>query len=408
MAEHGNYWGELRANWRVLLAASLGMAVGLSLFSYVTSIFAPFLIKEFHWERAQFARIGYTMLAAILVSPLAGHLVDRFGVRAMALTGVILLPMVLLAYTQQSGSFGYYFACSAGMMIVGSLTGPVTYTRLIIERFSRARGLALTIVMSAPAISGIVFPRLITSFIEANGWKLGYAGLAGMTLVLGLIAIALFPAGSGLAPVRKTMALGAPAGAFREVLKTPVFWILFIAVFLTTIHTPLHGSQFVLLLKEQGLTSLTAATMLMVYSAGTVIGRIVCGLALDHYPARIVAAISMSLPAAGLALLASPFDSLGVVGLSVLLVGITVGAEGDLLSFLVGRYFRIEIFSRALALCYCGLFAASISGVALVSYMLKTYDSYAPFLWIAAGCVVVGSFLFLRLPAATPPAKGEA
>lgn len=408
MEQRGAYFGELLANWRVLLAAGLGMAVGLQMFSYITSIFAPFLIKEFGWARSTFALIGFTMLVTLPTMPIAGRLADRFGAKRMAAIGVLLLPVVIWTFSLIDGQFRQFFICSAGVMAVGCLTSPVTYTRLIVEKFDKARGLALTIVMSAPALTGIIVPPFLTGFMADHGWRDAYQVLASFVLVAGVIAILLIPKGCGEAPAPKLQDAGAPRERnFREVLATPAFWAIFAGVLLTTLHTPLHGSQFVVLLNEQGLDGMAAARMVQVYSLGTLIGRIACGLALDHYPSRIVAAVSMVLPAFGLSLLASPFDMAWAIGLAVFLVGVTVGAEGDLLSFLVGRYFRMEIFGTALGMCYCALYIASLSGVLLNSALLKAYDSFAPFLWITAGSVLIGSLLFLRLPEQAAGGRGE-
>lgn len=399
MDRREEYFGELLRNRRVLLAAGLGMVVGLQMFSYITSIFAPFLIKEFNWARSTFALIGFTMLVTLPTMPVAGRLADRFGAKRMALIGVLLLPVVIWSFSRLDGQFSNYFICSAGVMAVGCLTSPVTYTRLIVEKFEKARGLALTIVMSAPALTGIFLPPFLTDFMADHGWRDAYQLLAGFVLVAGLIAIAFIPKGCGEAPPRKLKVESAPRERhFREVLVTPAFWAIFAGVLLTTLHTPLHGSQFVVLLNEQGFDGMAAARMVQVYSFGTLIGRIVCGLALDHFPSRIVATVSMMLPAFGLALLASPFDAAWTVGMAVFLVGVTVGAEGDLLSFLVGRYFRMEIFGTALGMCYCALYIASLSGVMLNSALLKAYDTFNPFLWLTAGSVLIGSLLFLRLP----------
>lgn len=408
MQQREAYFGELLQNWRVLLAAGLGMAVGLQMFSYITSIFAPFLIKEFGWARSTFALIGFTMLVTLPTMPIAGRLADRFGAKRMAAIGVALLPLVIWSFSRIDGQFRTYFVCSAGVMAVGCLTSPVTYTRLIVEKFDKARGLALTIVMSAPALTGIFVPPFLTGFMADHGWRDAYQVLAAFVLVAGVIAILLIPKGCGDAPPRKVKAASAPRERhFGEVLATPAFWAIFAGVLLTTLHTPLHGSQFVVLLNEQGLDGMAAARMVQVYSLGTLIGRIACGLALDHYSSRIVAALSMVLPAFGLSLLASPFDAAWAIGLAVFLVGVTVGAEGDLLSFLVGRYFRMEIFGTALGLCYCALYIASLSGVMLNSALLRAYDTFAPFLWITAGSVLIGSLLFLRLPEQAAGGRSE-
>ena len=118
MTERKEYLGELARNWRVLLAASLGMAVGLSMFSYITSIFAPFLIKDFGWTRSTFALIGFTMLATLPTMPIAGRLTDRYGAKRMATLGVLLLPVVICLFAFLEGDFRTYFACSAGVLVV--------------------------------------------------------------------------------------------------------------------------------------------------------------------------------------------------------------------------------------------------------------------------------------------------
>ncbi|MCW1403852.1 MFS transporter [Novosphingobium sp. MW5] len=197
MEQRGAYFGELLANWRVLLAAGLGMAVGLQMFSYITSIFAPFLIKEFGWARSTFALIGFTMLVTLPTMPIAGRLADRFGAKRMAAIGVLLLPVVIWTFSRIDGQFRQFFICSAGVMAVGCLTSPVTYTRLMVEKFDKARGLALTIVMSAPALTGIIVPPFLTGFMADHGWRDAYQVLAGFVLVAGLIAILLIPKGCG-------------------------------------------------------------------------------------------------------------------------------------------------------------------------------------------------------------------
>jgi len=107
----------------------------------------------------------------------------------------------------------------------------------------------------------------------------------------------------------------------------------------------------------------------------------------------------MMLPTFGLLIVASPIDTPLAVGIGLFLIGATVGAEGDLLSFLVSRYFRLEIFSTTLSIAYCAVFVGSASGALVVSRMLKAYNSdYAPFLIVAAISALVGSLLFLLLP----------
>jgi len=70
---------ELRAGWRLLVAAMLG--AGLSFPSvpfYSIGLFAPLLAREFAWSFASiFAGLAIASVVALLVGPIAGYLVDR-------------------------------------------------------------------------------------------------------------------------------------------------------------------------------------------------------------------------------------------------------------------------------------------------------------------------------------------
>ncbi len=399
MADSGTYWGELRANWQLLVATSLGTGVGLQLFSYITGVFGPYITKEFHWSASQFALVGLAMLSTLFVLPVAGWLTDRFGVRRMALAGVLLSPLPLLGYSLMQGPFWQFIACSVAQLAIGSFTGPVTWTRLIAARFDKARGFALTIVMCAPALLGAIAAPTVTVINEAFGWRIGYRFLAAFVLIAGLTAIAMIPRTSSDDIALRKREKGAIARTFGEIRHTRAFWVIFCAMLLIALPTPLHGSQMALLIRAQHLSAFAAGWMVSIFALGTIAGRIGSGLAFDRFEARTVAVISMMLPTFGLLLVASPLDTPLAVGLGLFLIGATVGAEGDLLSFLVSRYFRLEIFSTTLSIAYCAVFIGSASGALVVSRMLKAYDSdYAPFLIVAAVSALVGSLLFLLLP----------
>jgi MFS family permease len=392
------YWEELRRNRRSLVSASLGSGVGLMLMSYASTIFAPYLVKEFAWSRAQFALIGLAMFSTLIALPFIGRTTDRFGVRRAAIVGALGIPACLFAYSLMTGSFIVYFLISSAILILGSFTSPVVYTRLIAADFREARGLALTVVTVSPALFGAVMAPLLTDAIEAWGWRAGYRVLAAFILVCGLSAIALIPR-QDRETVKLRSARAKPARAdFRLILRSGPFWIIFVAMFLCTLPTPLHASQMALMLRDNRLDATHAAAMISVYGIGTVIGRFACGIALDKLPTPPVAVVSMLLPAFGFALLATSLDALPAIGVAMFLIGLAVGAEGDLQSFLVARHFDLRIFSTTLSLVYCGVFAASASGAALVSLTLKLTDSFTPFLVAVAVTVTVGSLLFALLP----------
>lgn len=392
------YLGELRQNIRPLAAASLGAGTSLPLFAYTNSVFSPYLLKEFGWTRAQFALVGLTMLATLVVLPFVGRFTDRLGVRTMALVGTILVPLCFVGYASLQGSFAIFLAVSTAVLMVGSLTSPLTYSRLIAENFHKAQGLALTIMNCTPAVLAIALVPLLNLVIERGGWRYAYLGLGVLVLVAGLMAVALIPP---RAPREAVPAAARPRAAREDyglILRSRTFWVIFAGMFLCLIQTPLHAAQMNLMLMENGLTTQGAANVVSVYAFGTIVGRIACGLALDRYSTPVVTAVSMGIPAIGYFLLGTGLDTVGVVTFSMFLVGVSVGAESDLLSYLVARYFNIRIYNTTLGLVFTCAFLASAAGALSISTVLKLTDSYAPFLFIVTCTILAGSLLFLALP----------
>lgn len=410
-----SYWGELRRNVRPLVAASLGVGTSLPLFAYTNSVFAPHLIKAFGWSRAEFALIGLTMLITLPFLPLIGRVTDRIGVRRVALTGSVLILPGFVAYSLMGGNLYLYFALFTFVLIIGSMTGTLVYTRVVAENFTQARGLALTIVNCAPAVLAAALLPALNLLIERIGWRTSYVVLGVFCFVCGLVAVALTPKGQVQdqgrdgGPEPAPEAVAAPdsdrRSDYRIILGSGLFWLILIATFLCLLQTQLHSSQMNLMLIDQGLTTQTAANIASIYAIGTVIGRIACGLALDRFSTPMVTFVSMILPAIGFLVLGTRFDGFEVIAAAMFLVGLSVGAETDIMPFLVARYFKMRIYNTTLGLHMIAAFLASAVGALGVSYTLTRYDSFEPFLFVIAGSIVVGSLLFLLMPKARDFAK---
>ena len=400
------YWGEMRRNWRTLLAASLGSGTSLPLFAYTNSAFAPHLITEFGWSRAQFALIGIATLSTLLVLPMVGRFTDKLGVRRVALLGTLLVPLCFVAYAAQNGDFAWYAVTFTVVLAVGSMTSPLVYTRLVAENFERATGLALTVINCFPAALAIALIPVLNLWIEHFGWRSAYLALGGLTLAAGLGAIALIPPRKvpvDIVPRRPAEAESSVAAQttrqdYRAIFGNRVFWIVLAGMFLCLLQLPLHSTQMNLMLIDNGITAQQAANIVPVYALGTIVGRICCGLALDRFATPPVTTISLFLPAIGFVLLGSDLDSLLVIGAAMFLVGLSIGAESDLISYLVARYFKLRIYATTLSLLFCVTFMSSAVGSLGVSWTLAASGHFAPYLFIVAGTVAIGSLMFLLLP----------
>jgi MFS family permease len=393
-----SYFGEFKAHWHNLLGAALGIAFGAALNHYMTNLFGPALIAEFGWSKADFALIGMMPLATMFVLPFQGRLTDRFGARIAASIGVVVLPVTFIALSMMDGNIIHFFAIAFVQALVGMLVGTLTYTRVLVEKFDAARGMALSLGMTGAPLAGGIMTPIMGAIIDEHGWRTGYQVMALLTGGGGLLAIALI----GRSKARASAALqDAPpkekrsaVADLRMLLRRPAFLLLVTGMLFCNFPQVLAGSQLKLMVMDSGAPATLATWIVSLYAAGVIAGRFACGLALDKVPPHKVAIVSLGLPALGFAALASPYDAPWVLAGAILLIGLAQGAEGDIGAYLASRNFDLGLYSFVFAFISCAMFIASAAGSLILSITLRMTDSFDTFLMISAGLTLVGALAF--------------
>jgi MFS family permease len=391
------YLGEFKVNWRPLVSASVGLAGGALLNTYLLGLFAPQLIEELGWTRSQFALVAANVVVMIFAYPFVGRLVDTLGVRRVAALGVIFYPMSFVALALQNGSFYVYYAITTAQVVLGAFTTAFVYSRMVATVFSRARGMALAIVNGAPAIVGAITAPLMAAFIEEHGFRAGYFAIAAMTASISAIAFILMPRSGPSVENVHAKRKGAARGDYGAVFRSPVFWLVIVGMILCNLPTPLQSTQLQLVLQDNGAVLETAAYITSIFAVGVMAGRFLCGAALDRFSTPIVATVCMGMPGIGFALLASHYDDPRVLGVSLLLVGLSQGAEGDIIAYIVAKYFRPELYGTVMGLVGGGMGISIASGAIMLSLTLRATDTYAPFVTLGAVATFIGAALFLFL-----------
>ena len=127
------------------LGATVGLAFGPSVIANltVTAYITP-IEQEFGWLRSDvsfaFSLVAYMI---VVVSPLQGMLVDRFGPRRVVLTSIPLFALSLAAiYLTPENIYVYYFLWAL-VPIAGLGLWPLGYLQAVTPWFDRKFGLAL-------------------------------------------------------------------------------------------------------------------------------------------------------------------------------------------------------------------------------------------------------------------------
>ncbi|MEW2482366.1 MFS transporter [Mycobacterium sp. NPDC049093] len=388
------YFGELRTHWQPLAAATAGLSAGLSLSAYTNAAMGPQFLAAFGWSRSDFALTGAITLLTFVFLPFYGRLADLFGVRRIAAVGVVGLPACWVAYAMMSGPIWQYFAINVALIALGVTTTPAIYSRLVATRFQAARGLALAIAISGPPLLGAIGAPALDVVNRTFGWRVGCLAIAATIALIGVLALVLVPGHNG----EPAQAAGErKAGKdYRAIGRSRVFWILLTGVLLCNLYHSVTTTQLGIMLGDAG-AGADVAVLITVFAIAVIVGRFVCGVALDRLPAQVVAAVAMALPGLGCLLIASPWEGIGVLTVAVCCLGAAWGAEGDVIAYLVARHFSLGVYSTVLSILSAVIGVSSAVGAVVLSRMLVSTNSFDGFLVLAGVAAFIGGALLLLL-----------
>lgn len=399
------YFREFRLNWTTLLGASLGLALGAALNHYMTNLFAPALIEEFGWDKAQFALVGTLGLASMFVVPFWGRFTDRYGARPAAAIGFVVVPITFFAFSLMRGNIYEFFAITVVQHLFGVLTTTLVFSRVIVQRFDLARGMALSVLMTGAPLVGAAVVPLVGEVIDAEGWRTGYRLLALVSALGGVVAVTLVgrrAKGADEAGFERT-APKITRAQFAALLRHPAFILIVAGMFFCNVPQVIVSSQLKLVLVESGASAKLATWIVSLYAVGVVVGRFLSGLALDRVSPQTVALTALGLPAVGFVILASPAEHPWMLAGAVLLVGLAQGAEGDIGAYLTSRTFDLANFSLVYSFLIASMGLATAVGSIGLSMTLGATQRFDLFLLAAAALTIVGALCFYMTGRGSPP-----
>jgi MFS family permease len=123
--------------------------------------------------------------------------------------------------------------------------------------------------------------------------------------------------------------------------------------------------------------------------------RLLTGFLLDRLPARLVAAGIFSIAAGGLLLTGLGGAEFAIV--CAMGLGLATGAEGDLIGYMISRYFGLRSFSELFGWAYGALALGAAVGPVLTGTLYDWGGGYGTALIVAAGCCLTTALLYRRL-----------
>ena len=386
---------------RIVLASALGLAFGYSSIGIVSfGVFVRPLSEEFGWGRGDMSlALTLMSIAIIFLSPLAGTLLDRHGVRRVLIPSILFFGIVIAALSLMTGSLVHYYAMYLLMALAAVCTTPASYSRVVVAWFDAHRGLALGVALAGIGVGTAVIPPFVQLLTENFGWRFAFLGIAALIILVSLPAVAAWI--SEPAKVLPGGAVREEEGfTFRESIGSRQFLFIAASFLLLGIMSGGILAHLVPLLTDRGVEPAVAARVASVLGVTLVGARLLTGYLLDRFYAPVVVAIFLSGPVIGVIVLMSGAAGVPAI-LAVVLVGLGIGAEMDFMSYLVSRYFGLRAFSRLYGLIYSSITVGIAIGPLVMGYSQQisgTYDIGLRVLLFASAVAIMPLLLLGSYP----------
>jgi sugar phosphate permease len=389
-------------------------------------VFIVPLQKEFGWTTAEISSaLSIRFILFGLMAPFAAALMNRYGLRNVTLTALLVVVSGLLASLAMTKVWHLMLLWGVVIGIGTGMTALVLGATIAARWFVARRGLVVGILTASVATGQLAFLPLLATLTDHYGWRIAL-GLVCVVLCVAAFAVLMImrdrPSDLGLRPFgdEGTAPLPAPPpsnapivaaalGTLRDASKSSVFWVLFATFFICGASTNgLIQVHLIPMCLDYGIPQVQAASLLAAMGIFDFFGTIVSGWLSDRYDNRYLLFWYYGLR--GLSLLFLPFTDFSFYGLSVfaMFYGLDWIATVPPTVRLTAQRFGPE---RA-NLVFGWIFAGHQLGAGTAAFgagLSRTiYASYVPAFFVAGALCIIASLLVITVsrpapkPAVTP------
>lgn len=352
-------------------------------------VFVYPLAQSFKWGRGQIGfAVSLISLTLIVVSPLQGLLIDRYGTRRVILWSIPAFSAGLFSMRYLGSDLSEFYLRWVLLTVLAVGIWPGSYLKAVSTWFDERLGLATGVANAGIGVGVILLPPITAALIAYVGWRAAFTGLSGLAF-LTWPAAACFVREA--APPDRVAARSFDLLSMPALLASKPFRAIAAGYFLIGIAGTGLVAGLVPMLIATGLRPATAVATMSLFGTAALAGRLMTGWMLD----RLFLGHVMNAFAAAAAIGALGFAG-GITGIAAIcavpLLGLLMGAEFDVLAYAIRRYFGLPSFGRVYGTTF-GIFQCGAAvGAALLSVSVQRFQSYRP------GMALFSCALFLTIP----------
>jgi len=402
--------------WWIATACFFFSMVTLGVISLgFTALFEP-IATQFGWSYAQVSLASSIQsLVSIILLPLIGIIVDRYGTKRLLFFGVILICLgyVLLSNVNSLGMLYFSFVVlSLGSTACGGLTLNITLTYW----FKRRLSLALGINSCGSAIGGLLIP-VITLLVDNYDLKIAILIIAaGILVVLLPMAFVLSKkpnksnseiedsdntAADVVAQQNRPRKTASPAAPVKlmQILKNKVLILIMLAYLSQMLIVNAVSVHIMPYLSSIGINRVNSSLIASLASLCGILGSLGLGWLGIKMAKKTTATIAFAFTVVSLLLIAlSSTVGSWVLAIYVVCWGISFGGTTTLQAALLKEYFGKNHFATIVSLLMVVIQIGGLLGPLIAGAAYDKWSSYQGIWFIFAGLALLSALCIIALP----------
>jgi MFS family permease len=387
-----------------------------SFFLHARGVFFPQWMADFEVSRTELSlAVSLTLFTGSLCSPFMGYCIDKFPLRAI-ISGMA--GWMAIGYVCMQMVDGYLWLLLVLIPFQGigwTGVGPLVHTKLMVNWFTRNRGMALGVAIMGISVAGVITPVVNAYLAETIGWRdsyLIYAALLVLVVVpMTLILVRQTPAEIGQFPdgdARGPKPIATPVHdsheeslfhTYREFLTSKAFWSVVLTFGLMNgVYSAMVTHLPTYVTAELSFDLYDGAFLLTIAGGFAIAGKVVFGYMMDRFAAKltVMAGVGAYLGSTATLMVA---DDYAWLMLAAALFGLGFGGMVPVRSVLISRLFGVAKFSRVNGLLSFFLAPATF-WVLITGYIVDVSGSYVSAfqIWLVAFLLAGTVSLLVRLP----------
>src|SRR6478672_6092683 len=213
--------------WGQLIFGIICMVMIANL-QYGWTLFVNPIDQKYHWGRAAI-QVAFTIfvLTETWLVPFEGYLIDKFGPRVMVCGSGVLVAVAWIINSVADSLFLLYLGAAIGGIGAGVVYGGAVGNAL--KWFPDRRGLAAGLTAAGFGAGSALTVIPIANMIASSGYQAAFLWFGlGQGIVVVLVGLLLRAPETGEVPASQAVQQSRRDYEWAEVLKTPVFYVMYI------------------------------------------------------------------------------------------------------------------------------------------------------------------------------------